>query len=342
MKYTRIIALTLLLALALPLAVTAETLPPKIHGIYVLDALPESWNPLEDLTAEAELLLALTMDRLYLLSPDGGTLTPSLAEGLPEDVSAQYGREEGFAYRITLRSGVCWENGDPISSDDLLFAIHTLIDHNALGLNLAGLQDYYYAREKVSQDVVSLADAGFATVQEAENAGHSRFYVDMGRFWGLDAGWVSADDRTRIRDEAIPTGITEMYVSGAYLYDRYLQPGASQSFFQSRFVGVARNAAVTEREDIGILRESDSSFVLIFDAPVSARYLALKLSTLPILPETIYADNYATSQATYRACGPYRIASVSDSQIVLVPNVRYQGCGSFFEGEQIILKRIDT
>lgn len=340
MKYTRIIALALILALTLPVA--AQELPPKVHGIYELDALPESWNPLEELTAEGELLLELTMDRLYLLSPDGQTLTPSLAENLPEDVSAQYGLADSLAYRIALRPGSCWEDGDPITADDLIFAIHRLIDCNVLGLNLSGLQDYYYAREKVSSDIVSLDEAGFATVEEAESAGHSRFYVDVGHFWGLDAGWVSADDRTRIRDEAIPTGITEMYVSGAYLYDRYLQPGASQSFFQSRFVGVARNAALTERGDIGIIRESGSSLVLIFDSPVSARYLALKLSRLPILPEKLYADNYGTSQASYRACGPYRIASVSDSGIVLVPNVRYQGAITGFEAEQIILKRIGT
>lgn len=340
MKHTRIIALILILALALPAA--AQELPPKVHGIYELEQLPQSWNPMEERTPEAELLLSLTMDSLYLLSSDGSQLTPSLAEALPEDVSAEYGLADSLAYRITLRSGVCWEDGDAITSNDLLFAIHTLIDHNALGLDLSGLQDYYYAREKVSSDIVSLSDAGFATVQEAENAGHSRFYVDVGRFWGLDAGWVSADDRTRIRDEAIPSGITEMYVSGAYLYDRYLQPGASQSFFQSRFVGVAREAAVTERADIGIVRENEESIVLIFDAPVSARYLALKLSRLPIVPEALYADNYATSQTSYRACGPYRIASVSADQILLVPNVRYQGAGDPFEGEQIILKRIGT
>ena len=340
MKYTRIIALALILALTLPVA--AQELPPKVHGIYEVETLPESWNPLEELTAEGSLLLSLTMDRLYLLSPEGRTLTPSLAESMPEDVSAEYGLDENLAYRITLQPGSCWEDGTAITTDDLIFAIHALIDRNSLGLNLSGLQDYYYAREKLSDDVISLQDAGFSSVEEAAAAGHSRFYVDVGRFWGLDAGWVSADDRTRIKDEAIPTGITEMYVSGAYLYDRYLQPGASQSIFQSRFVGVARHAATTEREDIGIIREDDHSLVMIFDSPVSARYLALKLSTLPILPEKLYTDHYAASQSSYLACGPYRIASVSDTEIVLVPNVRYQGTADFFEAEQIILNRITT
>jgi len=342
MKYTRMIALMLLLALILPLAASAEALPPKVHGIYELNDLPGSWNPTENLTTEAALLLELTADRLYLLSDDGKNLTPSLAHAIPEDASAEYGLEAHHAFRITLREGSCWENGDPITAGDMIFTIHRLIDCNALGLNLTGLQDYYYAREKVSDDVISLQQAGFASVEEAQAAGHTRFYVDLTHFWGLDAGWTAADDRTRVKDAAIPSGITEMYVSGAYLYDRYLKTGASQSVFQSRFVGVARSAEVTEREDIGIIRESDSSIVLVFDTPVSAEFLALKMEQVILLPEKLFADNYATSASTYRASGPYRIASVSDTEILLVPNVRYQGKADFFRAEQIILKRIGT
>ena len=340
MKYTRILALILILALALPVA--AQDFVPETHGIYELESLPGSWNPMGEVTPEGALLLDLTMDRLYLLSADGKTLTPSLANELPEDISAEMSLAPGTAYRITLRQGSCWENGDAITADDLIFAMNQLIDCNGLGLPLTGLQDYYYAKEKVSTDIVSLRQAGFTCVEDAISAGHTRFYVDMTHFWGLDAGWVSADDRTRIRDTAIPTGITEMYVSGAYLYDRYLQPGASQSFFQSRFVGVAREITPTERTDIGIIRESGSSFVLVFDTPVSAEYLALKLSRVPLIPENLYADNYASSSASYRACGPYRIASATDSEIVLVPNAHYQGAGTFFKAERIILKRIGT
>lgn len=345
MKKRKLLALILVFALALPVAVSAAELPKRIEAVHQMKSLPESWNPLAELSAEAELILSLTTDRLYVLSPDGQTLTPSLAAEMPEDVTAAYagsysipdGSLRGYAFRIELEPEAAWEDGAPITADDHLFTIHQLIDAHMLGLDLANLSSFYENVEKTTDNIVSLVEAGFGSVEEAREAGRTEFYVDTSHFWGLDTGWKSISDRERLKDAAIPSGITEMYVSGAYLYDRYLRTGASQSVFQTEFVGVSAEAAYVTREDIGLIREDAHSLVLILEEPVTAGTLALKLSGLTLLREDLFGEDYATSAATYSACGPYRIVSAENGEILLEPNPHWLGRTETVEADIIRL-----
>lgn len=333
MKKSKLLALILIFCLVLPSAVSAAELAPRIEAVHKMEAIPESWSPLADRTAETELILSLTADRLYVLSADGQELTPSMAAAMPQDVTAEhagtYGipetAERGYAFLIDLEPGAAWEDGAPITADDFLFTMNLLIDRDQLGLDLANLHAYRNGIEKPTDNIVSLVDAGFASVEEAQAAGRTEFYVDVAHFWGLDAGWVPISDRTRLKDAAIPSGIIEMYVSGAYLYDRYLRTGASQSIFQPEFVGVSAEPEYTAREEIGLVRESSHQLVLILEEPTTAEALALKLSGMIPLREDLFGDDYATSPATYVSCGPYRIVSVSGGEILLEPNEYWLG-----------------
>lgn len=347
MKKRNLLALILVLCLCLSSAVSAAELEPRIEASHQME-IPACWSPLGEQTEETELLLALTADRLYHLSPDGSALIPSLAVSLPEDVTGEfagsYGIPEntglGRAYRIRLDTQGRWEDGASITADDWLFTINELIDRNMLELAIAALNDYYTHAEKPSEEIISLADAGFSSVEEARDAGHTEFYVDVGNFWGLEAGWISASGRERLKDAAIPSGITEMYISGAYLFDRYLKTGADQSVFQREFVGIAAAPEYVQRSDLGLIREDAHTLVLILEAPTTAEALALELSRLIPLREDLFGENYATSAATYSACGPYRIVSCSNGEITLVPNEYWLGKIPCFEADLIRLSQI--
>lgn len=343
--------LLLILALALPLGVSAAEAaqaPARIEAFYDISALPACWNPTGEITENGELILDLTADRLYNLSADGMTLSPSLAAELPLDMTGEFagsygipqGAVRGYAFQITLSSDARWENGSAVTSADFLQAVHARIDNRNLGIDLAGLNAWYEGWEKTTEDVVSLQEAGFSTRKEAEEQGYTAFYVDTSRFWGLDSGWVSVSDQTRLKDSAIPSGVTEMYVSGAYLYSRYLADGGEASRWQSRFLGINVQRTSVSPEDIGILTPDGSTLVLILAQPTTAEVLALKLAELIPVPQSKYADNYATSAATYTSCGPYRIVSVSEGVMELAPNPHYGGKAVFPEADLIRIREI--
>lgn len=339
--------LLLILALTLPMgAAAAES--SRTEAYYHIASLPACWDPTQERTEEAELILRLTADRLYTLSPDGSILTPSLAVELPRDVTAEYAgsygipqsASRGYAFVVTLSPEARWENGNPITSEDFLTAINRHIDERTLNIGLANLQDYYDGAEKTAEQIISLSEAGFSSLAEAVAQGYTAFYVDTTRFWGLNSGWVSIHDRTRLKDTAIPSGITEMYVSGAYLYSRYLEEGASMSRVQSRYLGVAQEYTLVVREDIGLLALDSSSFLLILQRPATCEVLALKLLDLIPVPQNKYAENYATSPSTYSACGPFRIVSVKDGVMELAPNPNYGGSAAQFQADLIRLLEI--
>lgn len=345
--------LILILALMLPIGVSAteSNVPEKrIEGYYEIESIPGSWNPMGEPTEEAQLLLSLTADRLYVLSADGKTLTASLAADLPQDVTAEfagnYGIDEnssrGYAFRIVLDANARWEDGTPVTAGDLVFTLNQHIDRDTLGMELANLQAFRSGAEKPDGEIISLRDAGFSSIEAAERAGYTAFYVDTEVFWGLTSGWVSINDRTRLKDSAIPSGITEMYISGAYLYDRYLRSGSPLSRYQAEFVGISASSELVQREDIGLIAEHDSSFVLILEVPTTAEALALKLSSFIPLRESKFAADYATSTATYCSSGRWRIAAVTENTVELVPNEFYHGKTAGIEADRIYLKVIGT
>lgn len=346
MKKRVLPVLILLLCLLLPvMAAAAESDAPRTEALHELGTIPGCWSPLAEQTPETELILNLTADRLYDLSADGAALLPSMAAALPRDVTAQYagsfgipsGAQRGYAFAIDLEPEARWEDGTLITAEDWLFTLNVWIDQGAPGLDLANLEDFYCRNQKATENVVSLMDAGFSSVEEAEAAGYTLFYVDTAHFWGLNDGWRSVSDGTRLKDSAIPSGVTEMYVSGAYLYDRYLRTGASQSVFQTEFVGISAEPEFVTLADVGMVQEDIHRFVLILENPTTATTLALQLRNLTLLRRSLFGADYATSPKTYSATGPYRIVSMDAREMVLEPNPHWLGKTDAPEAELIRL-----
>jgi hypothetical protein len=334
-------ALALVLCLLPMFAAAAEVRTEAVHTMTI----PGSWNPLWEQTPESTLLLSLTADRLYHVSADGSELIPSLAAGLPADVTAEYagtygvpvGAKRGYAFAIELNPEARWEDGTPLTAADWLFTLQLMLEKGLDVPEPANLRAFRDGQEKPTEDVISLMEAGFSSVEEARDAGHTMFYVNTGDFWGLGCGWQPITDGTPLLDAAIPSGITERYVCGAYLYDRYLRTGAEQSMFQSEFVGVSARPEYVSQADVGLLESSEYRFLLILDKPTTADALALKLGAVTVLPADRYGDNYATSAATYAATGPYRIVSAAGGEMVLEPNPCWLGLVTAPRADVILL-----
>lgn len=344
MKLKRMLALCLSLALVcLPVSAAeteseaAPTLSPILVGVQELEQIPQRWNPLEEHDAGQDTLLALTSESLYRISGDGAVI-PAQAAALPEDVTAEYagsygipaGTIRGYAFAITLREGVLWDNGTALTAADWCYTAEKLLETGAFPLEIANYEAYRRGDTLPASRIVSLQDAGYATVTEAEEAGYHDFYIDTTWFWGLDTGWFRVTDRTRLFDAAIPSGCEEMYITPAYLYRTYLGENGSQKLFQSEFVGIpAESGAALTMADVGLFAE-DGRLILILQEQAAASTVALALSGLYPVPMGTQTEAYGTA-ASYHACGPYRIESVSDTELVLIPNSLWNGEAALYE-----------
>lgn len=331
-KMKKYLALVLsLLLLALPVAATEteaapETLPPIYVGVANLPGIPENRDPLGTETAGKQELLELISEPLFRL--EEGAPVPAQAAELPVDVTAefagQYGipanAKRGYAFALSLREGAAWETGEPVTVADWYFVVEKLLERDAFPLEIANYQAYLRGDTLPAAEIISLMEAGFSSVAEAETAGYTDFYVETETFWGLDnTGWHRITDRTRLFDSSIPSGCEEMFVTPAYLYRRYLA-GGSLSMFQSEFVGIP--AAEGEKltwDHVGLLAEEDR-LVLILQESSAPEFVALKLTGLYPVVSAQYEEN-----APVPACGPYRVEEVTENEILLEPNPHWNG-----------------
>ena len=338
------LTLCLLTAAGTATEIVPETQPPYVEAVYPVELLPGSWSPLSAQTPEKQMILELTADRLYRLSPEGAEIIPSLAAGMPVDVTTEYAGTygvpqnaiRGYAFCVELSVLGCWEDGRAITAKDWHFTLCTMLQQGALTLNVANKEAYLQAIPQETGEIISLESAGLDSVSQAMERGYTQFYVDTTWFWGLDAGWQSITDQTRLLDEAIPSGGDERYVSGGYLYQKYLSDKGIQTHLQKEFVGVRPEFSnPLTLDSVGILCPDSHKLVLILSQPVTPGYLAAELEKiLPIRPD-LYGSDYATSRETYSAVGPYRVVLVSNSEIRLERNPHFRGAWTFFEADAI-------
>lgn len=280
-------------------------------------------------TEEDAVFRMLTTPPLYEVRE--GTMVSGVAE-LPVDVTesyrGQYGipadADRGYAYQISLQE-LCWQDGTAVTAADLSRAMEATLETGWI----AGATQFLEGWERESENIISLKEAGFSSVAQAQEAGYHRFYVNLETFWGLDTGWESATSRTKIRDYAMPSGLLERYVTAGYLYETYLAEGMDYDYLQPEFVGIT--AEPEERmtlEDVGLLEIGERELVLILQGPTTAGVVASRLAALtPVRP-----DGMALSY------GPYQIVSREEDQITLERNPYWSGDTTSFPADTILCK----
>ena len=315
----------------------SNTLPPVYVGVQRLENIPESWNPLEETDADQKAILRLTGETLYR-QDETGAVVPAQATELPVDVTAEFAgsygipknARRGYAFSIDIRPDARWEDGKTVNAADWFFTVERLLERGRFPLEIVNYEAFRQGATRPSDQIISLKEAGFGSVAEAEAAGHTDFYIDLEGFWGLTTGWLRITDRTRLQDAAIPSGCEEMYLTAEYLYRNYLSDSGSQKMFQSEFVGIP--VALGQQlimADVGLVA-MENRLVLILQEPTTCGYVACALTELVPVRPSGYSDHYGTRDS-YVSCGPYRIASVSGAEITLEPNPHWTGAEAEFK-----------
>lgn len=324
-KYLGLLAV---IALLLVTVLGASATDVNVVAVREMDTLPNGWNPLEADSPEELFIRDLTGGGMFRVSHDGKMISSDLAS-IPEDVTAEYAGTygvpetavRGYAYRLSLNGSACWDDGTPITADDWVHSGRKMLEGgNETVLILANAKAYRKG-ENHDPKIIPLADAGYGSVAAAQEAGITEFYVDVEHYWGLGEGWRSVKDITRLEDPAMTRGYPEMYVSAAWLYDRYLADEQPHAYFQGEFLGIAGEKKPLTLEDVGLLKTGDYELVLILEEPETVSSLLVKLCDFCLIREGCSYRSTAGS-ASY---GPYRVAEVTSTGIRLERNPNWWG-----------------
>ena len=327
------VLLAALLAAPAPLS-TEET--SGVTAVKYVDQLPESWSPMAESTPAGAFLLELTRQPLYRMD-DQGRMQPVLA-AVPEDVTAlyagdplfnvPYGAQRGYAFRIDLLPEANWQDGSPITAEAVAVTLEQLLAAGKLEQfpTPANWEAYRVGKIPGNGQVISLEEAGFSTVEAAQQAGYTDFYVNLDKFWGLEQDWLPITDGTRLFDAAVQPGITERYVTAAYLYRQYLETGMEYDYLQGEFLGISGNPEEKfTMAQVGIQVTGNNQITLILQNPTVPTALMQALSYVNLLNPDRFGADYCTSAETGDSCGAYMVTAVTDREIILERNPAYAG-----------------
>ena len=252
-------------------------------------------------------------------------------EDVTSSVDAKWGytqsqkAEGGYAWKITLRTDLKWDDGTPIKAVDFVESMKDQLDPAFMNfrantyydtLKIKNSRGYFFQNQAGTYESVS--SQGYATNAAALAAG-AELYWDAYDFWGakgyVDAEgnpcpqWLSMNDETvynsveawadpdneEIQDAFNGKVIWNYYFapdSGAYA--GYVEVGASYSDWISVYVPNAIRYVAWE--DVGIYAVDEYSFVVCLDKAYSflnddgslSVWAAYYMSSLPLIHQTLY------------------------------------------------------
>lgn len=273
----------------------------------------------------------------------------------------------GYAWQITLRKDLKWDDGTAIKADDYVYSMQAQLDPDFLNFRA----DTYYNTLQVKK-----AKAYFNKNQEATYpsvgtkyesadaaiAAGEVIYLDVYSLWGA-SGYVDKDGNKApqwipITDETV-YDTPDAWAAGK-AKDAFTAKGLFEQYKGMVDVGgkyeacLAIKVANTERditfEDVGFYKVDDYSFVILMDKSYkflkddgSLSYLAAyymqslplvhkakyeKSKIAPAAGSTLWTSKYNSSLETTASCGPYKLESFqSGKAYTLVKNDNWFGYG---------------
>lgn len=273
----------------------------------------------------------------------------------------------GYAWQITLRKDLKWDDGTAIKADDYVYSMQAQLDPDFLNYRA----DTYYNTLQVKK-----AKAYFNKNQEATYpsvgtkyesadaaiAAGEVIYLDVYTLWGA-SGYVDKDGNKApqwipITDETV-YDTPDAWAAGK-AEDAFTAKGLFEKYKGYVDVGgeyeacLAIKVANTERdvtfEDVGFYKVDDYSFVILMDKSYkflkddgSLSYLAAyymqslplvhkakyeKSKIAPAAGSTLWTSKYNSSLETTASCGPYKLESFqSGKAYTLVKNDNWFGYG---------------
>lgn len=287
-----------------------------------------------------------------------------------EDVTAQYAEEwglpadgKGYAYKITLRDDLKWQNGDPIKAEDFVYTMQEQL--NPLFRNYRA--DSYYVGATVIANAEAYAKQGqsapasFGSVMSMEGLadmdaflaahGEETAYINWNYSFGAayDAEtqeWVAPEDAvvatTMTVKEMVP-----FFVENAMNKNGADEATANAWVLEELYVNKVYGEVAWE--DVGIfVGDNEYEIVLVLEKPLSllkedgslSYQAAYNMSSLPLVHKATYEANkvepsagvelwtskYNSSVETTMSWGPYVLESFqSGTQYTLVRNENWYG-----------------
>ena len=290
-------------------------------------------------------------------------------EDVTASVDAKWGytdeqkAEGGYAWKITLRNDLKWDDGSAITAADFEYSMQQLLDPAFMNFRANTYYDtlmiknskvYFFQNTEGSYE--SIATQGYATVQEAIDAGEE-VYAPIWTMWGTE-GYIDAEgnecpEYVLITDETIYSmdgtdSADADAISGAALYASYaayMEPGNGYD----ACVYVENTNRDVAWEDVGIYAiPEENAIVLCLDKAYSflkedgslSVWAPYYFSSLPVVKKdlyesckiapaagaTLWTSNYNSSLETTASWGPYKLAEFeAGSHYKLVKNEHWYG-----------------
>ena len=303
-------------------------------------------------------------------------------EDVTASVDAKWGytdeqkAEGGYAWKITLRDDLKWDDGSAITAADFEYSMKELLDPAFMNfrantyydtLMIKNSKAYFFQNEEGTYE--TLGSLGYASVQAAVDAGET-LYANAWNMWGAQ-GYKDADgnecpEYLAITDETVYDNAEGSDpVSGAFLYQSYgayLEPGTG--YDATIFVeNTNRNVAW---ENVGIYAiPEENAVVLCLDKAYSflkedgglSVWAPYYFSSLPLVKKdlyesckiapangaTLWTSNYNSSLETTASWGPYKLVEFeAGSHFKLVKNENWYGWGMEQYKNQYNITAINT
>ena len=270
-------------------------------------------------------------------------------EDVTATVDAKWGYTEkqiaegGYAWKITLRDDLKWDDGTAITAADFVWTMKQVLDPEYMNyrantyydtLRIINAKEYFFQNQEGTYEPVS--SFGYANNQAAIDAGET-VYMDSQFFWGTNSSYVDAEGNPcpqwlAINDETVYTGVYEGEpdpISGAELWARYasyVEVGAK--YAQYAAVYVENTVREMAWENVGIYSEGNSIIVCLGTAfsflkedgslSVWAPYY---FSSLPLVHQakyeanrvapaegaTLWTSKYNSNLESTASWGPYKL-----------------------------------
>ena len=286
-------------------------------------------------------------------------------EDVTSTVDAKWGYTEeqkaegGYAWKITLRDDLKWDDGTAITAADFVYSMQAQLDPTFMNyrgntyydtLRIKNSRGYFFQNQEGTYE--SVLSQGFETNAAAIAAGKT-LYVDIHSLWGAagytsESGavapqWVTIDDAT-----IYASADGSDYISGKLLWDNYnsiLGPTGSYAAYVAIYVeNPIRNVAW---EDVGIYAEGnaiviclDKAYSLLNEDGSLGVWAAYYMSSLPLVHKakyeaakiapvegsTLWTSKYNSDLDTTASWGPYKLAEFeAGSHYKLVKNDQWYG-----------------
>ena len=267
-------------------------------------------------------------------------------EDVTSSVDAKWGytdaqkAEGGYAWKITLRDDLKWDDGTSITAADFEYSMQQLLDPAFMNFRANTYYDtlmvknskiYFFQNQEGTYETIG--SMGYASVQAALDAGQE-LWVNIWNMWGTqgykDANGNECPEYVKLTDETVYSSADGSdSASGKFLYENYgayLEPGTGYD----ACIYKINDIRDVKWEDVGVYAiAEENAIVVCLDKAYSfltddgglSVWAPYYMSGLPLVKKdlyesckiepadgaTLWTSNYNSSLETTASWGPYKL-----------------------------------